>query len=102
MAIASATDQTASSANDVLGTACSTGTTDTTAQACELILGGLGNGYYTTINYSGETNGFTVGLTSNNLISRYKIVNATGTYGFEATLDQSTNYAGIMATFKGA
>ncbi|MGD0175795.1 MAG: carboxypeptidase-like regulatory domain-containing protein [Candidatus Bathyarchaeia archaeon] len=84
-----------------------TGTTATTTQAVELLIGGTQLAA-TSIGHSGPANGFTMfdGAYINTYYSSgflYKIVAATGTYssGCSSPASGSYGWAGCIATFKG-
>lgn len=102
-------DQTGSSADQTVTTPV-TGTTSTTSQADELVVGGIGYDTGPTpptpSAYSGPTNGFSLVAQdetgSAGCCYLDKIVSATGTYSSGATIPSFYTTNGAIATFKAA
>jgi RHS repeat-associated protein len=86
-------------------TAPASGSTGTTAQAVELVVGGIGWNGGTTI--SAQTSGYTVNTAHqstatsayNNAQSAYEVTTATGTQAYAATISASVFWGDIVATF---
>src|SRR5581483_7726965 len=93
------------------GTAPSSGSTATTSQANELVVGSIGvegpsgdtftlGSGFSSITRSGTTGGSAVSNVTTN--PEYKIVSTTGSYLADGTLGTNRNWEGIVVTYKAA
>lgn len=101
VATASALDQTATN-SAVFNTSGNTGTTGTTAQADELLIGLIGNEGVRTHTWGSSFTEKTDVANANSGSIAERIVSATGTYAGTATISSNSNWCACIATFKAA